>query len=165
MALQEYTDDEYETLQRSEREIAGNRESAAFTAVTIVDDTARLTLGFDWKPGEESITYDLDSERDVMELKSVAAAAGYEYDQLPYLEGESVDVVYLDERWTPAAALPDGGPHALTDQSRAGPSLVDSTYRRLSDWFDDVTAQSVVLTVIVVKKLLIVSALVYLMVS
>lgn len=165
MALREYTDDEYETLQRSEREIAGNTEQAEVTNVSVVDNTAELTFGFDWKPGHESVTYDLDSERDVMELKSVAETVGYDYDQLPYLEGETIPVVYLDDGWVPAAALPDGGPAALGETSPAVPSLADRAYGTLSDWTDEITAQSVVLGVIVVKKLLIVSALVYLLVT
>lgn len=165
MALREYTDDEYETLQRSEREIAGNRERATVTDVTVGDDTAQLAFDFDWKPESESVRFDLDSEREVMELKSVAAAAGYEYDQLPYLEDETIPVVYVDDRWVPAAALPDGGPAALSGTPPAVPSLADRAYRRLSDWLDDLTARSVVLGVIVLKKLLIVSALVYLLVT
>ncbi|WP_123538253.1 hypothetical protein [Halosimplex salinum] len=165
MALREYTDDEYETLQRSEREIAGNRERATVTDVTVGDDTARLAFGFDWKPESESVTFDLDRERDVMELQSVAAAAGYEYDQLPYLEDEPITVAYLDGRWVPAAALPDGGPASLSDASPTAPSLTDRTRRRASEWLDDLTVQSVVLGVIVTKKLLIVSALVYLIVT
>ncbi|QLH81782.1 hypothetical protein [Halosimplex pelagicum] len=160
MALREYTDGEYERLQRSERELTGNRERAEITDVAVVDDTARLTFGFEWTPEPDSVSYDLDDARDVMELKAVAAAAGYEYDQLPYLEGETIPVVYLDDGWEPAAALPDGGPGSADDAARTGPSLVDSASRRL----DDITAQSVVLGVIVVKKLLIASALVYLLV-
>ncbi|ELZ20322.1 hypothetical protein C475_21152 [Halosimplex carlsbadense 2-9-1] len=165
MALREYTDDEYERLQRSERELTGNRERAEITDVAVVDDTARLTFGFEWTPEPDSVSYDLDDARDVMELKSVAGAAGYEYDQLPYLEGETIPVVYLDDGWVPAAALPGGGPETAGERGRQGPSLVDSAYRRLADRLDDITARSVVLGVIVVKKLLIASALVYLLVA
>jgi len=165
MALREYTDDEYERLQRSERELTGNRERADVANVVVVDDTARLSFAFDWTPDRDSVSYDLDDPRDVMELRAVAAEAGYEYDQLPYLEGETIPVVYLDDGWVPAAALPDGGPGAEDGPVSQGPSLVDSAYRRLSDRVDDITARSVVLGVIVTKKLLIASALVYLLVT
>lgn len=165
MALREYADDEYEPLRRSERAVAGNTERAEVQSVSIVDTTAEFTVGFDWKPGTERIGYDLDAERDVMELKSVAEAAGSDYDQLPYLERETIPVVYLDDRWVPAAALPDGGPAALADTSPAVPSLADRAYDRLSDWSDGITAQSVVLAVVLGKKLLVVSALIYLLVT
>jgi hypothetical protein len=165
MALREYTDGEYERLQRSERELTGNRERAQITDVTVVDDTARLTLGFDWTAEPDSVSFDLDDDRDVVELRSVAEAAGYDYDQLPYLEGETIPVVYLDDGWVPAAALPGGGPEAADGPIRRGRSLVDSARRRLADRVDDLTAQSVVLGVILTKKLLLASALVYLIVT
>jgi hypothetical protein len=165
MALREYTDDEYERLQRSERELTGNREQADVTDVAVVDDTARLTFGFEWTPDSDAVSYDLDDARDVMELKAVAADAGYEYDQLFHLEGETIPVVYLEDGWVPAAALPDVGSGGANETGRQGPSLVDSAYRRLSERVDDITARSVVLGVIVTKKLLIVSALVYLLVT
>lgn len=165
MALREYTDDEYERLRRSERELTGNRERADVTDVAVVDDTARLTLGFEWTSESDSVSYDLDDARDVVGLKAVAADAGYEYDQLFHLEGETIPVVYLDEGWVPAAALPGGGPGTAEEPTQQGPSLVDSAYRRLSDRVDDITARSVVLGVIVTKKLLIASALVYLLVT
>ncbi len=101
----------------------------------------------------------------VKELKAVAADAGYEYDQLFHLEGETIPVVYLEDGWEPAAALPGGGPGTAGGAAQRSPSLADSAYRRLTDWVDDLTARSVVLGVIVTKKLLIASALVYLMVA
>ncbi|WP_135363876.1 hypothetical protein [Halosimplex halophilum] len=165
MALREYTDDEYERLRRSERELTGNRERATVTDVAVGEDTARLTLGFEWTADSESVGYDLDDARDVMELKAVAADAGYGYDQLFHLEGETIPVVYLEDGWVPAAALPGGGPGGAGGAAQRSPSLADSAYRRLTDWVDDLTARSVVLGVIVTKKLLIASALVYLMVA
>ena len=65
MALREYTDGEYERLQRSERELTGNHERATITDVSVVDSSARLTFGFDWTAEPSSVSYDLDDDRDV----------------------------------------------------------------------------------------------------
>ncbi|WP_436931109.1 hypothetical protein [Halosimplex halobium] len=70
MALREYTDDDYERLQRSERELTGNRERATVTDVVVGEDTARLTLGFEWTADSESVSYDLDDARDVIQTDS-----------------------------------------------------------------------------------------------
>lgn len=165
MAETEYTHEEFETLQRSEREIAGNEEVAVVEDVSVVEDVARLSLAFDWKDGMESVAFDLDRERDVMELKSVTSALGYEYDQLPYIEGERLPVVYLDDGWVPTPALPDDGPAQLTEAPDPRPSLSAWAARTMSGWVDDITARKVVLGVIVAKKLLIALALVYLLVT
>jgi hypothetical protein len=169
MAQREYTREEYETLQRSEREIAGNEEVAVVEDVFIGDDLVRLSLRFDWKRDTEAVEFVLDRERDVLELQSVTGALGYEYDQLPHVEGERLPVVYLDGGWVPAAALPDSGPARLTETGTAtpdsGPSLAAWAARTLGGWVDDITAKKVVLGVIITKKLLIASALVYLLVT
>lgn len=165
MELQEYTDDEYETLRTSEREIAGNEEVVAIDDVVVGGDEVRIALAFDWTDDRETIAFDLDRERDVMELKTLAGALGYEYDQLPYLEGETVTAVYLDGQWVPAPTLPDAGPATLSDASADGPNAAVGAYKRLRCRLGEVTAKQAVLAVVLGKKLLIVGALVYLIVT
>lgn len=165
MGVSDYTDDEYETLQTSKREIAGNEEPAQIDDVYVGSDTARLHLQFDWTDDGETVEFDLDSEREVMELKTLARNLGYDYDHLPYLEGETVTAVYLDDGWVPAATLPDAGPDVLGDTSAGQQSRVSRAYKRATARFDGFSTQQLLLAVIALKKLLIAGAIVYLLVN
>ena len=165
MGASEYTDDEYETLQTSKREIAGNEEPATIADVTVGATTARLRLEFDWKDDGETVAFDLDSERDVMELKTLARGLGYDYDHLPYLEGETITAVYLDGEWVPAATLPDAGPDALGDTSTGRRNPLARAYKGVTSRVDGVSGHQLLTAVIVVKKLLVAAAIVYLLVN
>lgn len=165
MGASEYTDDEYETLQTSKREIAGNEEPARIVDVRVGASTARLKLEFDWKEGSEIAEFDLDSERDVMELKTLARGLGYDYDHLPYLEGETITAVYLDGEWVPAATLPDAEGDVLGDASTGRPDPLSRAYRVATRRVGDLSTNKLLIAVIVFKKLLIASAIVYLLVA
>ena len=160
------TAEEYERLQASGREVAGNRERATVEAVSVDDDRATLVLSFDWTDDRERVAFDLDSEREVLGLKALAGARGYAYDQLPYLEDERVEVVYLDGSWRPAATLPDVDSNALTDAAGgAEPGPLTRAYRRTLRRVEDVTGTDVILAAIATKKVLVAAAVVYLVVA
>lgn len=164
MSTETYTTDEYQTLRQRRREIAGNEELATVGDVTLTDSTATLALSFEWADSDERVSFDLTSERDVLALESLAEAAGYDFDHLPYLEDERVGVTYLDGGWVPTATLPT--PHdsdVFDDDGRRVPGLAERATRWLDARIEGIEARDVVLGVIVLKKLLIVSALVYLL--
>jgi hypothetical protein len=166
MSTETYTTDEYQTLQQHRREVAGNEESATVADVTLRDSTATLTLSFEWADTTDQRTFDLTSERDVLALESLAESAGYDFDHLPYLEDERIGVTYLDGEWVPTATLPTAhDSDVFADSGRTVPSLTERATNWLDDRLDTVEAKDVVLGVIVFKKLLIASALVYLLIS
>lgn len=164
---QEVTTAEYETLQASGREVAGNREAATVESVTVGEDTATVVLAFDWTAERERVTFDLDSERAVLGLKALARAHGYGFDQLPHLEGERITVVYLDGSWHPAETLPDVESNLLTETATDAvqPGPLTRTHRRTVERVEDLTGTDVILAVIVLKKLLVASAIIYLVVA
>jgi hypothetical protein len=168
MSTETYTTDEYQTLQRHRRQVAGNEEVATVSDVTLTDSTATLSLAVEWADSDERVSFDLTSERDVLALESLAEAAGYDFDHLPYLEDERVGITYLDGEWVPTATLPtprDSSAFGSDGTNRHVPGLAE----RATDWLDarvdSIEARDVVLGVIVLKKLLIVSALVYLLIG
>jgi hypothetical protein len=166
MSTEAYTTDEYRTLQRRRREVAGNEERATVDDVTLTDTEATIRLDFEWSESSERLTFDLTSERDVLAVESLAEAAGYEFDHLPYLEGETVGVTYLDGEWVPTATLPTPTDSDVFGGDPAtGPSLAERATRWLDARLDGIEARQVVLGVIVLKKLLIASALVYLLIG
>lgn len=167
MSTEELSADEFETLQASGREVAGNQEPATVTSVHVGPDTATLELSFDWKRTTDTVSFDLDSEREVLGLKSLARAHGYEYDQLPYLEGEELTAVYLDGEWVPAATLPDVDANVLTDTASApeadGP--LARAYDGLQRRAEELTSRDVIIGVVIAKKIVIATALVYLLLT
>lgn len=167
MATDDFTATEYETLQSSRREVAGNREQATVRDVDVGETTVRLELGFDWTSDGQTVTFDLDSEREVLGLKALARSRGYDYDHLPYLEGEPVTVVYLDGEWQPAATLPDADANVLTDTATAAdePGPVTRAYEGLLGRAEELTSRDVIVAAVVIKKLLIATALVYLLLT
>jgi hypothetical protein len=167
MSTEQLSADEFETLQASGREVAGNQELATVTSVTVGPDTARLELSFDWKRETDTASFDLDCEREVLQLKSLARGHGYAYDQLPYLEGEELAAVYLDGGWVPAATLPDVDANVLTETATepSGPGPVARVHDGLQRRAEEVTSRDVVLAVVVLKKILIAGALVYLLLT
>ncbi|MEZ3116281.1 hypothetical protein RYH80_10210 [Halobaculum sp. MBLA0147] len=168
MSTETLTTDDYRTLQQRRREVAGNEERATVREVTLTDATARLRLGFAWADADEHVSFDLHSERDVLALESLAAAAGYDFDHLPYLEGETVAVTYLDGEWVPTATLPTATESDVfgdDDDGLSGLDLAERLAHGVSDRVERLDAQQVVLGVIVFKKLLIVSTLVYLLLT
>lgn len=167
MSTETLTTDDYRTLQQRRREVAGNEERATVREVTLTDATATLRLGFAWADADERVSFDLHSERDVLALESLAAAAGYDFDHLPYLEGETVAVTYLDGEWVPTATLPTATESDVfgDDDGLPGVGLAERLAHGVSDRVERLDAQQVVLGVIVFKKLLIVSTLVYLLLT
>jgi hypothetical protein len=166
MSTETYTTDEYRTLQQHRREVAGNEEWATVAEVTLTDSTATLSLSFEWADAPQQRTFDLTSERDVLALESLAESAGYDFDHLPYLEDERIGVTYLDGEWVPTATLPAPRDSDVFDDSgRSVPGITERATQWLDERIDAVEAKDVVLGVIVLKKLLIASALVYLLIG
>lgn len=166
MSTETYTTDEYQTLQQRRREVAGNEETATVDDVTLTDSTATLRLGFEWGETTEELQFDLTSERDVLALETLAETAGYDFDHLPYLEDERIGVTYLDGEWVPTATLPTPGhSDVFDDGSPAVPGLAERATRWLDARIEGIEAKQVVLGAIVIKKLLIASALVYLLIA
>lgn len=167
MSGTEYSAADYETLQASGREIAGNRERATVDEVTVGEGTAWLSLSFDWKRETATLEYDLDREREVLKLKSLAGSLGYDFDHLPYLEGETIPVVYLDGQWVPAATLPDVEANVLAGDGGAsgGPGLLARTYGSIGRRVENATQEELIVAAVVLKKLLIALAIVYVLVN
>lgn len=167
MASDELSTTEYETLQSSRREVAGNREQANVRDVNVSEETVSLQLGFDWTNETQSVAFDLDSEREVLGPKALAHSRGFRYDQLPSLEGEAITVIYLDGEWQPAATLPDVEANVLTETATVTgePGPLSRAYEELLARIEEITGKDVILAAIVLKKLLIASALVYLLVT
>lgn len=167
MGTEEPSAAEFETLETSGREVAGNQESATVRDVFVGDRTARIVLAFDWTAETEIVEFDLDSERDVLELKSLARSRGYAFEQLPYLEGEQITAVYLDGQWLPAETVPDVDANVLTDATPDTPAAgpITRTYDALLDRVEEVTSKDVILAAIALKKILIAAALVYLLLT
>lgn len=167
MATEEPTATEFETLQSSGREVAGNQEPATVEDVSVGERTARIVLAFDWTTETETVEFDLDSEREVLELKSLARAHGYEFEQLHYLEGEEITAVYLDGRWLPAETVPDVDANVLTDSAPeiGGAGPIARTHDALRERLEEVTSKDVVIAAIALKKILIAAALVYLLLT
>jgi hypothetical protein len=74
-----------------------------------------------------------------------------------------VTAVYLDGSWHPAETLPDVESNLLTDSATGpDPGPLTRAYRRTAERVESVTGTDVILAIIVVKKLLVTAAIVYL---
>lgn len=104
---------EYEHLTTKKRQQQGNTELAEVTEVSVGTQTVVLTARFDWRGEEIRLRYDLDDDRDVLKLESLTESAGFDFEQVSFLEGESIEVTYTGREWVPSAQqahVEGGGP-------------------------------------------------------
>lgn len=94
---------EYEHLSTKKRERRGNTEVAAVRDVDVNIQEVVITVGFEWTADPIQFRYDLDSDRDVLKLESLADTHGFDFEQVEFLEGETIEVTYTGSRWVPTA--------------------------------------------------------------
>jgi len=165
------TPTEYERLRTKKKERRGNAERAAVRDVFVGEDQVVLRVGFEWTTDAERLVYDLDSDRDVLELEALAESKGFEFEQVSFLEGETISVVYTSDEWVPEAHVEyvEGEGSAsetfLTELHLLGRELARSpkALRRLVRVSRTMTTKQLVIGVIVVKKLIIVALLAWLL--
>lgn len=97
------TTSEYERLRTKKKQRQGNAEQATVTDVFVGEDQVVLTAGFDWTSDTERFPYDLDDDRDVLKLEALADSKGFDFEQVSFLEGEPLEVVYTGSEWVPEA--------------------------------------------------------------
>jgi hypothetical protein len=165
------TQTEYERLRTKKKERRGNAERAAVRDVFVGEDRVVLRVGFEWTSDTERLAYDLDSDRDVLELEALAESKGFEFEQVSFLEGEAISVVYTGDEWVPEAHVEfvegegSAGETFLTELRLLGRELARSpkALRRLVRVSRTMTTKQLVIGVIVVKKLIIVALLAWLL--
>lgn len=168
----ETTPSEYEHLRTKKKERQGNAERASVRNVFVDESRVVLTLSFEWTTDAERLVYDLDDDREVLKLEALAESKGFAFEQLPFLEGETLTVVYTGSEWVPEAhvAHVEGEGSAretlLTELRLLARELARSpkALRRLVRTSQTLTTKQLVIAVIVVKKLVIVALLVWLLV-
>lgn len=149
----------YERLKAAEKQRSGNLETARISDVDVTRDAVVLSLQFAWSTDSETLTYDLADERDVCRLVDIARSLGYEFDQLPALEGERLTVRYTERGWLPE---PDADPSADSSAGAESGSSLDAV-GSLAGRLRSLSTEQAVIGVILTKKLIIVSLLVYLL--
>ncbi len=155
---------EYEHLTTKKRQRQGNTELAQVTDVSVGTRTVVLTARFDWRAEAVRFRYDLNDDRDVLQLESLAESAGFEFEQVEFLEGETVEVTYTGDEWVPSAhaAHVEGSGSAVetfrTELRLLGRELarLPNLPRRAIRTLRTATTQQTIIGVILVKKLLIV---------
>ncbi|WP_276302026.1 hypothetical protein [Halorussus lipolyticus] len=162
---------EYERLRTKKKERRGNAERAEIRDVFVGERRVVLTLGFDWTTDTERSAYDLDSDRDVLKLEDLAESNGFDFEQVSFLEGEDISVVYTGDEWVPKAHVEyvegegSAGQTFVTELRLLGRELARSpkVLRRLVRVSRTMTTKQLVIAVIVVKKLIIVALLAWLL--
>ena len=162
---------EYERLRTKKKERRGKSEPAEIRDVFVGPDEAVLTLAFDWTADTERLAYDLDDDRDVLQLESLAESEGFDFEQLSFLEGQRIRVVYTGSEWVPEAHLAavEGAGSAgetfrtelrlLARELARSPKLL----RRLIRLSRTMTTRQLIVAVVIVKKLVIVALLAWLL--
>ena len=155
---------EYEHLTTKKRERQGNAEVATVTDVSVGPSRVVLTARFDWTGEDLRFRYDLDDDRDVLQLESLTDAAGFEFEQVGFLEGETIEVAYTGREWVPSAhsAHVEGSGSAV-ETFRTELRLLARELARLPNVprrgiraVRTASTQQTIIGVILVKKLLIV---------
>lgn len=162
---------EFERLRTKKKQRQGNAERAEVRDVYVGERRVVLTVGFDWTTDTERLTYDLDDDRDVLKLEALAESKGYDFEQVSFLEGETLDVVYAGDRWVPEAHLAhaEGEGSAsetlLTELRLLGRELArsPSALRRLVRVSRTMTTKQLVIAVIIAKKIVIVALIAWLL--
>lgn len=165
------TPTEYERLRTKKKERRGNAERAEVRDVFVGERRVVLTVGFEWTTDTERLAYDLDSDRDVLELEALAESKGFDFEQVSFLEGETISVVYTGNEWVPEAHVEyvegegSAGRTFLTELRLLGRELARSpkALRRLVRASRTMTTKQLVIAVIIVKKLVIVALLAWLL--
>ncbi|RXK51702.1 hypothetical protein [Halorientalis pallida] len=94
---------EYEHLAAKKRERRGNAELATVTDVAVGRERVVLTATFEWSPDPVRLSYDLDDDRDVLKLERLTETAGFDFEQVAFLDGETVELTYTGGEWVPSA--------------------------------------------------------------
>ncbi|MFC4447907.1 hypothetical protein [Halorussus aquaticus] len=165
------TPTEYERLRTKKKERRGNAEQAEVRDVFVGENRVVLRVGFDWTADTRRLVYDLDDDRGVLKLEALAESNGFDFEQVSFLEGETLSVVYTGEEWVPEAHVSyvEGeGPVAetfLTELRLLARELARSpkALRRLVRVSRTLTTKQLVIAVIIVKKLIIVALIAWLL--
>ncbi|WP_238398163.1 hypothetical protein [Halorussus salinus] len=162
---------EYEHLRRKKKERKGNAEEATVRDVFVGESQVVLTVAFPWTTDTERLVYDLDSDRDVLKLEALAESKGFDFEQVSFLDGESLAVVYTGGEWVPKAQIEyvkgEGSASStfLTELRLLGRELARSPkfVRRLVRLSRTMTTKQAVIAVILVKKIIIVALVAWLL--
>ncbi|UPW00793.1 hypothetical protein M0R88_01505 [Halorussus gelatinilyticus] len=161
---------EYEHLRSKKKERKGNAERATVRDVFVGERRVVLTVGFPWTTDTERFVYDLDSDRDVLKLEALAESKGFDFEQVSFLDGESLSVVYTGETWVPEAQIEyvegegSAGATFLTELRLLGRELARSPkfVRRLVRLSRTMTTKQLVIAVVLVKKLIVIALVAWL---
>lgn len=159
---------EYEHLRTKRKERRGNAERATVRDVFVGADRVVLALEFAWTTDAERVEYDLDDDRDVLELEALAESKGFAFEQLGFLEGETLEAVYTGSAWIPNVrrAYADEQAEASepsTSATDSRPARTLESLRRLTRTARTMTTTQLLVAVIIVKKLIIVVMLAWLL--
>ncbi len=162
---------EYEHLRRKKKERKGNAEEATVRDVFVGQSQVVLTVAFPWTTDTERLVYDLDSDRDVLKLEALAESKGFDFEQVSFLDGENLSVVYTGGEWVPEAQIEyvegEGSASStfLTELRLLGRELARSPkfVRRLVRLSRTMTTKQAVIAVILVKKIIVIGLVVWLL--
>lgn len=156
---------EYEHLRTKRKERRGNAERATVRSVFVGEDRVVITVEFPWTTDAERVEYDLDDDRDVLELEALAESKGFAFEQLGFLKDETLEMVYTGSEWIPNVqrAYADEGAAASKPSASATDSRTPESLRRLTRTVRTMTTTQLLVAVIIVKKLIIVAMLAWLL--
>jgi hypothetical protein len=163
--------EEYAHLRTKRAEREGNVEEAVVEDVFVGSDRVTLSLSFEWTDEGYRIRYDLDDDRDVLNLETLAEANGFEFEQVGHMEGVRIEVAYTGREWVPTAH-PNGvegqGSIAATFKTELRllgkelartPGLLRGGIRGVRS----LSTKQAIVAVVLVKKVAIVALLAYLL--
>jgi hypothetical protein len=118
------------------------------------------------------LTYDLDDDRDVLKLERLTETAGFDFEQVAFLEGESVELAYTGDAGVPRAHRAEAeGQGSAVDTFRTELQLLARELARAPNLprrgvkaMRTATTRQLIVGVILFKKLLIAGLLVWLLV-
>ena len=164
---------EYEHLRTKKKERRGNAERATVRSVFVGENRVVLTVEFSWTTDAERVEYDLDDDQDVLELEALTESQGFAFEQLGFLEGERLEMVYTGSGWIPnvqrayADERAGASDSTATDSRPCGPhsrpARTPESLRRLIRTAQTMTTTQLLVAVIIVKKLIIVAMLAWLL--
>lgn len=158
---------EYEHLTTKKRELQGNEELATVTDVAVRPGAVTITARFDWGGESVRFRYDLDDDRDVLQLESLVDSLGFEFEQVEFLENERIEVTYTGDEWVPAAHDGQVSAHgSATETFKTELQLLARELARLPNLprravraARTASTQQTIIGVILVKKVLILALL------
>jgi hypothetical protein len=164
------TPTEYEHLRSKKKERQGNAERGTVRDVFVGERQVVLTVAFPWTTDTERFVYDLNADRDVLKLEALAESNGFDFEQVSFLEGETLSFVYTGDEWVPEAQMAyvegEGSASAtfLTELRLLARELARSPkfLRRLVRLSRTMTTKQAVIAVVLVKKLIIVALVAWL---